>query len=676
MNGQQPRYHMVPGAEAGGQRGVMPPNQRVTSPLSSNSHSHSGESIRNRGQQSTDDGGQDLGPYAHIRKGSAKGMNNFTHQYRSTPPNAPAALAAAPNGYGQRGYNGNSGPPSMRTGPVTGSQLTSTDASISDRSGSTQFNSNGSQSDRKMLFDPSPTAGYVSNKDDPEPDDYLHNPDGRKRDTSFICCSTRGILNVLVLLILVLGLLALFAGYPIISHFTGKKESNLGAYNLGGTNGTGQVPIVVSQIHLKDPETPKSAQTWTSPITKNPYHLVFSDEFNTPGRTFWPNDDPFWEAVDIWYGATGDYEWYTPEQINTTDGHLLIALTNEPMHNLNFRSGMLQSWNKFCFQGGYIEFSAILPGSQTQVGWWPGLWLMGNLARPGYLGTTDGMWPYSYDSCDSGILLNQTSPSSKGYNDVSTYTKNNKVGLNWLNGQRTPACTCPGYDHPGPNNNVGRSAPELDILEAQIKQQSQGEASQSLQVAPFDLEYDWDETQATIYDRGSTTFNTYKGGVYQEAGSALSDIPAKAYTLSGNTFTTFGVDYTPDWNGNGKGTVTWYIDGKATWTVTSASFPPRPDIDIGQRLIPVEPMTIIMNLGLSRGFQADLDFGTLSYPATMKIDYVRVYQPNSYSKDLVSCDPPDHPTSKYINDNMEVYLNPNHTTWPKTVPKNKLTGGC
>jgi len=36
--------------------------------------------------------------------------------------------------------------------------------------------------------------------------------------------------------------------------------------------------------------------------------LVFSDEFNTPGRTFYDGDDPFFQAVDIWYGATMDLE--------------------------------------------------------------------------------------------------------------------------------------------------------------------------------------------------------------------------------------------------------------------------------------------------------------------------------------------------------------------------------
>ena len=39
---------------------------------------------------------------------------------------------------------------------------------------------------------------------------------------------------------------------------------------------------------------------------------------------------------------------------------------------------------------------------------WPAVWLMGNLARAGYGGTSEGVWPYSYDSCDIGALPNQT----------------------------------------------------------------------------------------------------------------------------------------------------------------------------------------------------------------------------------------------------------------------------
>ena len=35
------------------------------------------------------------------------------------------------------------------------------------------------------------------------------------------------------------------------------------------------------------------------------------------------------------------------------------------------QSGMVQSWNKFCFTGGIVEFSARLPGSPQVGGLWP-----------------------------------------------------------------------------------------------------------------------------------------------------------------------------------------------------------------------------------------------------------------------------------------------------------------
>lgn len=38
------------------------------------------------------------------------------------------------------------------------------------------------------------------------------------------------------------------------------------------------------------------------------WNLVFSDEFNKEGRTFYDGDDPYFEAVDLWYGVTQDLE--------------------------------------------------------------------------------------------------------------------------------------------------------------------------------------------------------------------------------------------------------------------------------------------------------------------------------------------------------------------------------
>jgi hypothetical protein len=35
------------------------------------------------------------------------------------------------------------------------------------------------------------------------------------------------------------------------------------------------------------------------------------------------------------------------------------------------QSAMVQSWNKFCFVGGIVEFSAKLPGDPRTGGLWP-----------------------------------------------------------------------------------------------------------------------------------------------------------------------------------------------------------------------------------------------------------------------------------------------------------------
>jgi hypothetical protein len=117
---------------------------------------------------------------------------------------------------------------------------------------------------------------------------------------------------------------------------------------------------------LIDPATPDSAKTRTG-FDGEAYELVFSDEFETEGRTFFPGDDPYWEAVDLWYGATADEEWYDPKQITTKNGKLSILMENVANHGLQYRSGMLQSWNKFCYTTGYIEVAVSLPGPNQEV---------------------------------------------------------------------------------------------------------------------------------------------------------------------------------------------------------------------------------------------------------------------------------------------------------------------
>ena len=51
-----------------------------------------------------------------------------------------------------------------------------------------------------------------------------------------------------------------------------------------------------------DLDTPKDVYTKVSwEDSSKELQLVFSDEFNTDGRSFYPGDDPYWEAVDLHY---------------------------------------------------------------------------------------------------------------------------------------------------------------------------------------------------------------------------------------------------------------------------------------------------------------------------------------------------------------------------------------
>ncbi|ETW04636.1 hypothetical protein H310_03827 [Aphanomyces invadans] len=149
---------------------------------------------------------------------------------------------------------------------------------------------------------------------------------------------------------------------------------------------------------------------------------------------------------------------------------------------------MMQSWNKLCIQGGFIEVAAKLPGAINNVPddvhesvttnpnavgefWkdgvktkltsgdrikdgayyltWPGIWLLGNLGRALYSASTTRMWPWTYNECNGDLSPHQA---------ISACDPN------------------PGY---GLNPNQGRGVPEMDILEGD------GAAiSSSIQIAP------------------------------------------------------------------------------------------------------------------------------------------------------------------------------------------------
>ncbi|KAJ1660932.1 beta-glucan synthesis-associated protein [Dispira simplex] len=440
--------------------------------------------------------------------------------------------------------------------------------------------------------------------------------------------SPRGWCNVLVLVFIVLTMLSLFIIYPILQNYVKFDQKST---DVKDENHQYQ-PLKPDKLPI-DPDTPKDALTRTT-YDGEEYTLVFSDEFNKDGRSFFPGDDPYWEAVDLWYWPTMDMEYYKPEQVFTKDGNLVLQMDKIKTGTLDYRSGMLQSWNKFCFQGGLLEVNVSMPFRADVSGLWPAAWALGNLGRAGYGASTDGMWPYTYDTCDLGVMVNQTNPA-----------------MSYLTGQRLNKCVCKG-DHPNPGK--GRGAPEIDIFEGSGGIYGKpAQVSQSLQVAPFDFRYEADFSHATLYNP-KTEINKYKGGPFQQALSGVT--PLDPEWFGGKGYQTYAFQYTPGTNGK----VAWFVGESPTWSITADTVGPNHRSAISQRVIPEEPMYIILNLGMATGFST-VEIDKMEFPTAMYVDYVRLYQPKDQI--AISCDTKEFPTREYISKHEIAYTNNNLTRW-------------
>lgn len=69
-----------------------------------------------------------------------------------------------------------------------------------------------------------------------------------------------------------------------------------------------------------DPATSQDALTVLSLENLRPYELVFSDEFNTDGRTFADGDDPRWTAMNKDDYTNYALQYYNKDLVTTVNG--------------------------------------------------------------------------------------------------------------------------------------------------------------------------------------------------------------------------------------------------------------------------------------------------------------------------------------------------------------------
>jgi beta-glucanase (GH16 family) len=193
-----------------------------------------------------------------------------------------------------------------------------------------------------------------------------------------------------------------------------------------------------------DPDSPPEVRTTLSYYDGKEYELIMSDEFNRDGRTFADGDDPMWTAIEksddaITSSDDISLEYYNSSYATTRNGSLVIKTDTldtrwrgwDPYKKKyiemkrNFRSAMLQSWNKFCFTGGIFEISIKFPGESSIGGLWPAVWLLGNLGRATYEASTNLVWPWSYPVCDRKL---QHAQSISGCDITTHYDLNARQG--------------------------------------------------------------------------------------------------------------------------------------------------------------------------------------------------------------------------------------------------------
>ncbi|KAE9353701.1 Callose synthase 7 [Phytophthora fragariae] len=402
------------------------------------------------------------------------------------------------------------------------------------------------------------------------------------------------------------------------------------------------------QRHWIDPDT--DPKFYNISVPKGPYNfggrlndtmeykLIFSDEFNSSKRTFEAGFDSKWTAVNIRDTTNMGQHFFLPQAVQIDKGNLIIT-TSKPKHRYRgtkYVSGSVQTWNKFCYTGGYVEVRAILPGKWGIPGTWPAIWLMGNLGRAPFPGSLEDTWPWSFDVCAPFIEKGQK--VKQKINACGNLTDKHDKG------------SYP--ERYGLNPFQGRGASEIDVIEAQIKARDEpAYISTSLQIRPSvydDLRPGPDQLpgpgqwyQGLKYGEFTNINSAYYGEVGLDSISALTQ-------LESNAFKSYHL-YRLDWSPGPEGYIRWWMDNNFVFEIPGEALS-RWMGGVPPRQIPVEPSYLILSTAVSEKFSPPCEGQICNslWPSNFTIDYVRVYQGNPNRYTSVGCNPQAYPTTEWI----------------------------
>jgi beta-glucanase (GH16 family) len=177
-------------------------------------------------------------------------------------------------------------------------------------------------------------------------------------------------------------------------------------------------------------------------------------------------------------------------------------------------------------------------------------------------------------------------------------------------------------------------------------------ATQSFQVAPFDVHWYPNYNFTAFPDYSVSWYNGYTGGPYQQAISATTNLNKNWF--DGKEYQRYNFEYVP---GEGKDAfISWQVGDQQMFVLDGRAIGPNGNIQARQ--VSEEPMSLILNLGISNSWTW-IDWENMKFPAVMRVDYVRWYQKKGET--MVTCDPPGFETTAYIKEHINAYTNPNFT---------------